>query len=52
MSKRELAEVLYEAGLDMDWQDYEETREADIQSLTVELEKADTVAMALEQIYG
>lgn len=52
MSKRELAEILYEAGLDMDWMDYEDTREAEICKLTAELENAETLSMALAQIYG
>lgn len=52
MSKRELAEILYEACLDMDWMDYEETRDDDIMTLTAELENAETLSMALAQIYG
>lgn len=33
MSKRELAEILYEMSMDMDWMDYEETKERDVDYL-------------------
>lgn len=33
MGKRELAEILFEMSKDMDWMDYEETKERDVDYL-------------------
>lgn len=51
MSKRELAEILYEMSKDMDWMDYEDSRESAINKLESELEETgETLGLALERI--
>lgn len=51
MSKRELAELLYEMCMDMDWMDYEETKEPAVNRLESELRKTDEALIwVLERI--
>lgn len=51
MSKRELAEILFEMSMDMDWMDYADSKEPAIQELENDLEKTGSALnCALESI--
>ena len=50
MDLNQIAYILYDMSLDMDYMDYEETRETDIDSLTRELETVKEKCPFLMQI--
>lgn len=51
MNGREIAEKLYLMAMDLDWMDYEDTREETIQTLADEIENAgENLRQILERI--
>ena len=51
MNAREIAEKLYEMAMDMDWLDYEDTRETVISEIAGDIEKSgESLLWVLERI--
>ena len=51
MSNQELAEILFEMSMDMDWMDYEDSRESTVNQLESDLEEiGEALRGALERI--